>query len=108
MAAIMNLCKLVYLKFISYPRGGGVLALEMGGGVPLACSNLILSQFASRLKRLPVPIFKLTQNLIAWFMVWLLPIYFMFFGLFKLGNICLENFWGYLLLGQKYVNEFCW
>ena len=44
--------------------------------------NLTLSQFASWLKRHPVPILKLTLNLIDWFMVQLLPIYSMFSGLF--------------------------
>ena len=58
------------------PRGGGgegVLALEMGRGVPLACSK-------------PSPV------AIDWFMVQLLPMYFMFYGLFRLFNICLWNF----------------
>ena len=49
--------------------GGGVLALEIGRGVPPAWSKPDLSQFPSWLKRHPVPILKLTLNLIDWFMV---------------------------------------
>ena len=50
-------------------RGGGVLALEMGRGVSRHVQNLTLSQFASRLKTHPVPIWKLTPNLIDQLMV---------------------------------------
>ena len=48
------------LPALSVPPGGGggVLALEMGRGVPLACS-----------KPDPVPIWKLTPNLIDRLMV---------------------------------------
>ena len=49
--------------------------------------NLTLSQFASWLKSHPVPILKLTPNLIDWFMVQLLPICFMFYGTPRYGSV---------------------
>ena len=57
-----------------------------GGGCLRHVQNLTLSQFVSWLKSHPVPIFKLTPNLIYWFMVQLLPICFMFYGTPRYGS----------------------
>ena len=49
--------------------GGGYSPWKWAGVCLRHVQNLILSQFASRLKRHPVPILKLTLNLINWLMV---------------------------------------